>query len=80
MTALDFLYIILGIGFIVLVTFLSIAAYNLIVTLHKLNIIIDNVSDITSDVDSIKNTLKSGFMTILTFILNNLNKKRVTSK
>ncbi len=60
MSSLNFLYYSLGIGFLILVGFLSYAAFNLSQTLKKSTSILDKVDDITKDVDDLKNVIKHG--------------------
>ncbi len=69
MLSQDFLFYSLGIGFLVLVGFLSYAAYQLAQSLRTLNLILQNAEDITSDVDMIKNGVKFGFLNILSMFL-----------
>lgn len=57
---LDFLYYSLGIGFLVLVVFLSYAALNLSQTLKRLTSILVKVDDITKDFGDLKDFIKSG--------------------
>lgn len=70
---LDFLYYSLGIGFLVLVIFISYAFYNLSNILKKLTSILIKVDDITKDVDDLKNLVKNGIL----YLLSMFNKKEV---
>jgi len=61
MFSLNLLYYSLAIGFLILVGFLSYAAFNLTQTLKELNLILKRVDDITHDVEDLKNGVKVGF-------------------
>lgn len=73
MNSLNFLYYSLGIGFLVLVIFISYAFYNLSNILKKLTSILIKVDDITKDVDDLKNLVKNGIL----YLLSMFNKKEV---
>lgn len=62
MTSLDLLYVSLAVGFLILVGFVSYAAYNLSRTLKELTSILEKVDDITKDVDELKNHIKNGIL------------------
>ncbi len=62
MMSLNFLYYSLGIGFLVLVGFLSYAAFNLSQTLKKLTSVLIKVDDVAKDADDLKNLIKSGVL------------------
>lgn len=62
MTSLDLLYFSLAIGFLILVGFVSYAAYNLSRTLKELTSILEKIDDITKDVDELKNHIKNGIL------------------
>ncbi|MGA3292193.1 MAG: hypothetical protein ABSC49_03570 [Candidatus Microgenomates bacterium] len=62
MLSLNFLYYSLGIGFLILVGFLSYAAFSLSKTLKRLNSILIKVDDVASDAEELKNFLKSGII------------------
>lgn len=62
MISLNFLYYSLGIGFLILVGFLSYAAFSLSKTLKKLTSILVKVDDVATDADELKNFIKSGIL------------------
>lgn len=66
----DFLYLSLAVGFLILVGFISFAAYRLGKTLESIKEVVDNAEDITHDVKAIKNQIKSGLITTLVTALN----------
>lgn len=72
----EFLNNILTLGFIVLVTLTSCAAYQLILTLKSLRRLIDDVEDTTKDVNLIKDKIKLGALTGIATILGMVVKKR----
>ncbi|MEK7470656.1 MAG: hypothetical protein AAB622_01490 [Patescibacteria group bacterium] len=67
----DFLFYSLGIGFLILVGFLSYAAYNLSITLKELTSILTKVDDIAKDAEDLKNYIKNGIQ----FLINMFVKK-----
>ncbi len=62
MTSQDILYYSLATGFLILVGFVSYAAFNLSLTLKKLSSILEKIDDITKDVDDLKNIIKDGIL------------------
>lgn len=60
MQPLDVLYFSLSIGFLILVGFVSYAMYRLSLTLDSLKVVLDDVEDITHDVQQMKNSVKGG--------------------
>ena len=64
MTSQDILYYSLAIGFLILVGFVSYAAFSLSKTLKKLTSILEKVDDITKDVDELKNFIKYGILAL----------------
>ncbi len=72
----DILYYILTFGFIVLVIFISYAAYQLTQTLKSLKRLIDEVEDTTKDVNLIKNRVKGVALSSLALLLRGILKKR----
>jgi hypothetical protein len=73
MNSLNFLYASLGIGFLVLVGFISYAFFNLSQALKQSTSILKKVDDITKDVNNLKNLIKSGIL----YLLSMFNKKEV---
>lgn len=71
MTSQDFLFYSVGVGFLILVGFLSYAAFNLSQTLKKSTSILEKVDDITKDVDDLKNVIKHG----IKYLMNLFTKK-----
>jgi hypothetical protein len=58
----NFFYYSLGFGFLVLVGFLSYAAFNLSKTLKELTLILERVDDMTKDIDDLENYIKNGIL------------------
>lgn len=68
-TSLDFLYIILAIGFAILVGFIAYAVFRLGQTLTMIKEILIDVKDTTSDVRMFRNQIKSTILGIISAIL-----------
>ena len=62
MISQNFLYYSIGIGFLILVGFLSWAAFSLSRTLKKLTSILEKADDLAKDADDLKNYTKSGIL------------------
>lgn len=62
MFSLNFLYYSLAIGFLVLVGFLSYAAFTLSQTLKESTSILEKVNDMARDAEELKNFIKSGIL------------------
>jgi hypothetical protein len=62
MTSLNFLYYSLGIGFLILVGFLSYAAFSLSRSLKELTSILVKINDIAKDAEELKNYIKQGIL------------------
>lgn len=73
MISSDFLNYSLGIGFLILVGFVSYAFYNLSQTLKTSTSILTKVDDITKDVESLKDVIKNGIL----YLMNIFKKKEV---
>ena len=71
MLSLNFLYYSLGIGFLILVGFLSYAAFTLSQTLKKSTSILEKVDDLVRDAEELKNFIKNGIL----YLKNVLAKK-----
>jgi len=69
MMSLNFLYYSLGIGFLVLVGFVSYAAFNLSRTLKKLTSVLIKVDDVAKDADDLKNLIKSGVLGLVSMFV-----------
>jgi hypothetical protein len=65
MISLNLLYYSLGIGFLILVGFLSYAAFSLSKTLKKLTSILVKVDDVAKDADDLKNYVKQGILYLM---------------
>lgn len=76
MNTQDFLFLSLAFGFIVLVIFISLAAYRLAQALESLKLLIDNVEDTAKDINIIKNKIKLGALTTVTALLGTFLKRR----
>jgi len=59
----------LGIGFLILVGFLSYAALSLSKTLKKLTSILIKVDDVAKDADDLKNYIKQGILYLTKFFV-----------
>lgn len=62
MNSQDILYYSLAAGFLILVGFVSYAAFNLSHTLKELTSILQRIDDITKDVEEFKNYIKQGIL------------------
>lgn len=62
MVSLDFLYYSLGIGFLILVGFVSYAAFTLSQTLKESTSILEKVDDMAKDAEELKNYIKRGIL------------------
>ncbi len=62
MASQDILYYSLAVGFLILVGFVSYAAFSLSKTLKELSSILEKVDDITKDVEELKNHIKNGIL------------------
>lgn len=62
MLSLNFLYFSLAIGFLILVGFVSYAAFNLSKTLKELTSILLKVDDVAQDAEELKNFIKNGIV------------------
>lgn len=69
MNTQDFFYFSVGIGFLVLVGFLSYAAFSLSKTLKKLTSILIKVDDVAKDAEDLKNTIKLGILNLMSMFL-----------
>lgn len=73
MISQDFLFYSLGLGFLILVGFISYAAFNLSKTLKEATSILVKVDDITKDVESLKDVIKNGIF----YLMSLFSKKEV---
>lgn len=80
MSTQDFFYLVASFGFIILVGFISYAAFHLARTLKSLKLLIDQTEDITSDINKVKNQLKSGIAKLVIAGLSALKKRGGDSK
>lgn len=62
LTSQDFLFYSLGLGFLILVGFLSYSSYNLSKSLKQLTSILTKVDGIATDVESLKDIIKNGIL------------------
>lgn len=69
MSALDFLYLSLAVGFLVLAFFISFAAFQLAKTLVSLRLVLEDIKDTTRDVSRLKNALKLGIFGLLATLI-----------
>ena len=70
MSSLDFLYICLGIGFLILVGFISYASYHLVDTLKSVKGLADDYHYVVSDIKAAEKLIKSGLLNTLMMFLN----------
>lgn len=77
MISQNFLYCSLAIGFLILVGFLSYAAFNLSKTLKEATSILTKVDDVAKDVDELKNGIKSGILTLISMFIKKGGDKNV---
>lgn len=77
MATQDFLFYALGIGFLVLVGFLSYASYWLAQSLKALTRTVQNAESITSDIFALRNWLEFSFLKLISTFINVLHKKRI---
>ncbi|MFZ3301364.1 MAG: DUF948 domain-containing protein [Microgenomates group bacterium] len=76
MDSVTFLNYSLGVGFIVLVGFISFAFYNLSKSLKEVTSILSKVDSITKDVESLKDIIKSG----ITYLVSMFSNKKEVNK
>ncbi|MEK7168815.1 MAG: DUF948 domain-containing protein [Patescibacteria group bacterium] len=76
MESINFLHYSIGTGFLVLVGFISYAFYNLSKSLKETTSILSKVDDITKDVESLKNIIKSA----ISYLMSMFNNKREVTK
>lgn len=65
---MDALYVVLAVGFAVLVGFISYAAFEVGKTLRSIREVIDDVKDITSDARFYKDQIKDGILGVIRII------------
>jgi hypothetical protein len=70
MLSLDVLYFALAGGFLVFIAFLSYVLYQLGLTLEAARKVVNDVEDITRDIDALKNSLKLGFWGLINYLLS----------
>lgn len=73
MTSLNFLYYSLGIGFLILVGFISYAALSLSETLKRSTSILIKIDDLAQDADNLKNMIKNGVLGLLSMFSGKAN-------
>lgn len=71
MSSQDFFFYSLGIGFLVLVGFISYSALSLSKTLKNLTSILEKIDDIAKDANELKNYIKQGIL----YLMNIFSKK-----
>jgi len=76
MSSFDFLSYSVGLGFLVLVGFVSYSAFSLSQTLKRLTSILEKIDDITKDIDDVKNLIKGGVMALTSVFLNKSQKNQ----
>lgn len=77
MSTQDIFYLSLSIGFIILISFVSLAAFQLSQALKSLKRVLDSAGNISEDVEAVKNQIKSGVLTAFLTGLNLFIKKKV---
>jgi len=76
LTSLDILYLCLGIGFLIFVSFFIFLVIKLSRTLDSLKILIEDVDDAANDIKEIKNKVKGKFFSAASLILGLLLSKK----
>ena len=76
----NFLYYSLGVGFLILVGFLSWAAFSLSKTLKKLTSILEKADDLAKDADDLKNYAKSGILYLVNMFVKKVGDKHGKQK
>jgi hypothetical protein len=69
MISQNFLYYSIGIGFLILVGFLSYAAFSLSKTLKKLTSILFKIDDVVKDANDLKNYIKQGILYLMSIFI-----------
>lgn len=69
MLSQDFLFYSLGVGFLILVGFLSYAVYSLAQSLKALTQILQDVENISNYIDKLENQIKLGILNLLHIFL-----------
>jgi hypothetical protein len=72
MTTLDLLWLVLAVGFLILVGFLSFASYQFGLTLKSLRLTVDETRKIVRDIESLESGLRLGLLGVITWFLNRL--------
>jgi hypothetical protein len=80
MISQNFLCYSVGFGFLVLVGFLSFAAFSLSKTLRKLTSILEKVNDVAKDADDLKNYAKSGILYLINMFVKKAGDKHGKQK
>lgn len=80
MVSQNFLYYALGIGFLILVGFLSWVAFSLSKTLRKLTSILEKADDLAKDAEDLKNYIKSGIMYLVNMFVKKAGDKHGKQK
>lgn len=80
MMSQNFLYYSLGVGFLILVGFLSWAAFSLSKTLKKLTSILEKADDLAKDADDLKNYAKSGILYLVNMFVKKAGDKHGKQK
>lgn len=76
MSIQDFLFVSLSLGFLILVGFISLAAFRAAQTLRSMKFLIDNLEDTSRDINSLKNNLKFGALGIASTVIRMFLKRR----
>ena len=76
MASQDFLFYSLGLGFLILVGFLSYAAYCLAKSLKTLSLILQDAEDISNDINKLEKGIKSRLLNLLRIFLKKGGEKK----
>lgn len=76
MTYLEFLYLALGIGFLVLVGFLSHTLFQVSKTIKEIRPVLEDIRDIADDVRSAKDGIKFGFESLAQIVASFIPMKK----
>lgn len=71
MNPIDFLYLSLALGWIVLVGFAAYGIYHFVETLKRVRIIMQRIDDTAHDITMVKDGLKLGFLSVISKIIGN---------
>jgi gas vesicle protein len=80
MTSQDFLFYSVGLGFLILVGFLSYTSFCLAKSLKTLTLILQDAEDISNDIDKLEHGIKSGLLNLLGIFSKKEGGEKMTNK